>query len=157
MQKHLIIEEETRIQDGKRLETESGSKVNFVDVNKAGNKFWNKSGNKRKNPELSSNNDYKKNKTRFYCKKKGHFKKESKFWKKMKNDHSGSSGKINVAETQEKELQNLVVMVSEMQILMVTEVHIAYVSNTNDWWYDLGLTIHICNDKNQFKNYEVVA
>ena len=34
----------------------------------------------------------------------------------MKNDHVGSSGKINVAEAQEKELQNLVAMVSEMQI-----------------------------------------
>ena len=48
-------------------------------------------------------------------------------------------------------------MVSEMHISMVTEVHMASVSNTNDWWYDLGATIHICNDKNQFKNYEVVA
>ena len=33
----------------------------------------------------------------------------------------------------------------------------ASISNTNDWWYDLGATIHIYNDKNQFKNYEVVA
>ena len=40
---------------------------------------------------------------------------------------------------------------------MVTEVHIASISNTNDWWYDLGETIHICNDNNQFKNYEVAA
>ena len=127
--------------------------MNFVDVNKAGNKFGNKYGNKRKNPELSSNNDSKKNKTCFYCKRKGHFKRECRFWKKMKNDHVGSSGKINVAGAQEKELQNLVAMVSEMQILMVTEVHIAYVSNTND----SGATIHISNDKNQFKNYEVAA
>ena len=75
----------------------------------------------------------------------------------MKNDNAGSSGKVNVAEAQEKELENLVAVVSEMQISMVTEVHMAYVSNTNDWWYDSGATIHICNDKNQFKNYEVAA
>ena len=104
-----------------------------------------------------TNNNSKKDKTCFYCKKKRHFKQECRLWKKMKNDHTGSSGKINVAEAQEKELQNLVAMVSEMQILMVTEVNIASVSNTNDWWYDLGATIHICNDKNQFKHYEVAA
>ena len=137
--------------------TESGSKVNFVDINKAGNKFGNKSRNKRKNPESSSNNNSKKNKTCFYCNRKGHLKKECRFWKKMKNDYAGSSGKINVAEAQEKELQNLVAMVFEMQISMVTKVHIVFVSNTNDWLYVSGQTIHICNDKNQFKNYEVVA
>ena len=157
LQKHLRIEEETRIRDGKRLEIESGSKVNFVAVNKAGTRFENKSGNKRKTLDSSSNNNSKKDKTCFYCKKKGHFKQECRFWKKMKNDHAGSSGKINVAEAQEKELQNLVAMVSEMQISMVTEVNIASVSNTNDWWYDSGATIHICNDKNQFKHYEVAA
>ena len=75
----------------------------------------------------------------------------------MKNDHVGSSGKVNVAEAQEKELQNLVTIVSKMQISMVTEVHMASASNTNDQWYDSGATIHICNDKNQFKNYEVAA
>ena len=66
----------------------------------------------------------------------------------MKNDNASSSGKVNVAEAQEKELENLVAMVSEMQISMVTEVHMASVSNTNNWWYDSSATIHICNDKN---------
>ena len=33
----------------------------------------------------------------------------------------------------------------------------AFVSNINNWWYDSGATIHICNDKKQFKNYEVVV
>ena len=98
MQKHLRIEEETRIRDGKKLETESGSKVNFVAVNKAGTRFGNKSGNKRKTLDSSSNNNSKKDKTYFYCKKKGHFKQECRLWKKMKNDHAGSSGKINVVE-----------------------------------------------------------
>ena len=46
-------------------------------------------------------------------------------------------------------------MVFEMLISMVTKVNIASVSNTNDWWYDS--TIHICNDKNQFKHYEVAT
>ena len=36
-------------------------------------------------------------------------------------------------------------------------MNIASVSNTNDWWYDSGATIDICNDKNQFKHYEVAA
>ena len=75
----------------------------------------------------------------------------------MKNDHAGSSSKINVAEAQEKELQNLVAMVSKMQISMVTKVNIASVSNTNDWWYNSSATIHICNVKNQFKRYEVAT
>ena len=66
LQKHFRIEEEIRIRDGKRLGVESGSKVNFVDVNKAGNNFGNKSENKRKNHESSSSNDSKKNKTCFY-------------------------------------------------------------------------------------------
>ena len=114
LQKHLRIEEETRIRDGKRIETEPGSKVNFVDVSKAGIRFGNKYGNKIKTLDSSSNNNSKKDKTCFYCKKKGHFKQECRLWKKVKNDHAGSNGKINVAEAQEKELQNLVAMVSEM-------------------------------------------
>ena len=131
--------------------------MNFVAVNKAGTRFGNKSGNKRKTIDSSSNNNSKKDKTCFYYKKKGHFKQECRLWKKMKNDQAGSCGKINMVEAQEKELQNLVAMVYEIQISMVTEVNIAFVSNTNDWWYDSGATIHICNDKNQFKHYEVAA
>ena len=30
-------------------------------------------------------------------------------------------------------------------------------NKTTDWWYDSGATVHICNDKNLFKNYEVVS
>ncbi|KAH7676279.1 RNA-directed DNA polymerase protein, partial [Dioscorea alata] len=125
--KHLRIEEETRIRDGKRFGKESDSNLNFIDVNKS-NRF----GKKRKFMDVNTNSDNsgsKKNKTCFHCKKKGHFKKECRFWKKMKKDH----------------------------ISMITEVNMAAFSNTNGWWYDSGATIHICNDKNLFKDYEIAA
>ena len=47
LQKHLRIEEETRIRYAKRFGIEFGSKVSLVDVNKVKNNFANKFGNKR--------------------------------------------------------------------------------------------------------------
>ena len=28
---------------------------------------------------------------------------------------------------------------------------------SNDWWYNSGATIHVCNKKNHFKDYEIAA
>ncbi|XP_039135832.1 uncharacterized protein LOC120273268 [Dioscorea cayenensis subsp. rotundata] len=63
LHKHLRIEEETSIRDGKRLGKESDSNVNFIDVNKS-NRF----GKKRKFVDVNSSTDNigsKKNKTCF--------------------------------------------------------------------------------------------
>ena len=45
-------------------------------------------------------------------------------------------------------------MVSEMQICMITEVHMASAAeNSFEWWYDSGATIHVYNNKILFKEY----
>ena len=153
LQKGLRIEEETRIRDGRGKQIVSGynPKVNYIDLIRPDG-----GGKKRKYTESVSNtnkdSNSKKNKTCFHCKKKGHFKKECRFWKKMKKDHASSSNKVNVAK---EEIKELVAMVSEMQISMVTEVHMAAIIKSQDWWFDYGATIHICNEKNMFKDYEV--
>lgn len=48
-------------------------------------------------------------------------------------------------------------MISDMQIGMITEVHMATAIKSSDWWFDCGATVHVCNDKNQFKVYEDAA
>uniref|UniRef100_A0A2N9HTL3 Uncharacterized protein n=1 Tax=Fagus sylvatica TaxID=28930 RepID=A0A2N9HTL3_FAGSY len=50
-------------------------------------------------------------------------------------------------------VDEIVAMVSEMQIGMITEVHMASAAeNSSEWWYDSGATIHVCNNK-LFKEY----
>ncbi|GJR87319.1 zinc finger, CCHC-type containing protein [Tanacetum coccineum] len=44
--------------------------------------------------------------------------------------------------------------VSEINIGMIQELHMANVSTTNDWWYDSGATTHVCNNKDLFKTYK---
>ncbi|KAF2282601.1 hypothetical protein GH714_043230 [Hevea brasiliensis] len=48
-------------------------------------------------------------------------------------------------------------MISDLHIGMVTELNMATTTKSNDWWYDSGATVHVCNDKTQFKNYEEVV
>uniref|UniRef100_A0A2N9GWL4 Uncharacterized protein n=1 Tax=Fagus sylvatica TaxID=28930 RepID=A0A2N9GWL4_FAGSY len=51
-------------------------------------------------------------------------------------------------------VDEIVAMVSEMQIGMITEVHMANAAeNLSEWWYDSGATIHVCNNKMLFKEY----
>jgi len=50
----------------------------------------------------------------------------------------------------------LVAMVSNPHIGMVNELHMIASIMFNDWWYDYGATIHIYNNKNYFKDYEVI-
>ena len=47
-------------------------------------------------------------------------------------------------------------MVSDLHIGMITELHMVVVTKSDDWWYDSGATIHVCNNKSLFKYYEIV-
>ena len=50
--------------------------------------------------------------------------------------------------------EDLVAMVSDLHIGMVTELHMAGIKISDDWWYDSGATVHVCNNKSHFKSYE---
>jgi len=53
------------------------------------------------------------------------------------------------------EVKELVVMVSNIQIGMITELNMATnVVKTSDWWLDSSATVHVCNNKAWFKTYE---
>ncbi|GKE26849.1 hypothetical protein Tco_1442233, partial [Tanacetum coccineum] len=99
IQKHLRIEEETRIRE-KNLNGSSSSKVNYDDS--------------RKNNE-------------------------------------GNDKKIKVEQVDTIEIT---AMVSEMNIGMIQELHMASVTTTDDWWYDSGATTHVWNNRNLFKTYK---
>ena len=61
--------------------------MNFIESsNKYVNKAGHRSGNKRKHADVSNDNtaNNKKNKSCFLCGKKKHFKKECRFYKKLK-------------------------------------------------------------------------
>jgi hypothetical protein len=60
---------------------------------------------------------------------------------------------MNIIEN--NKVKELVVMVSNIQIRMITELNM--VTNdvkTSDWWLDSGVTVHIYNDKAWFKSYK---
>ena len=37
---------------------------------------------------------------------------------------------------------------------MIIDVHMAIIGNPFDWWFDLGATVHVCNNKEQYKTYD---
>lgn len=47
-------------------------------------------------------------------------------------------------------------MITRLNISMVTECNMT-TEKSEDWWYDSGATVHICNSKNFFKKNEVVT
>ena len=115
-----------------------------------------KSSFKRKHAELSNENN-KKNKSCFFCGKKGHFKKECRFYKKLKmEENAGNKKKANVVEKPPSPAE-IIAMVAGLNISMITECNMAMMNKITDWWYDSGATVHICNDRNLFKNYEAVS
>ena len=53
------------------------------------------------------------------------------------------------------DVRELVVMVSNIQIWMITLLNIVTnVVKTSDWWLNSGATIHVCNNKAWFKTYK---
>ncbi|KAK0586627.1 hypothetical protein LWI29_009886 [Acer saccharum] len=148
LQKHLRIEEETRSRDQKNI-SQNSSKVNIVEgstfkknfkVNN--NKKFKKSGNNQK-----SRNNLKFNGNYFNCGKKGHRISDCRL-KEKKEDTS------NNAKLVENQYEEIVAMVSEMQIGMITELNMAAATKSFDWWLDSSATIHVCNDKSLFSTYE---
>ena len=47
-------------------------------------------------------------------------------------------------------------MVSDLHIGMITELHMVAVTKSDNWWYDSGATIHVCNNKSHIKDYKIV-
>jgi len=104
---------------------------NNLKVQKKGNKFKKKQ------------NANKKHRVCFHCGNKGHYIKECRF----KNfNKKGGFFKVNMVE--KDEVKELVAMVSNIQIRMITELNMtANVVKTSDWWLDSGATVHVCNNK----------
>ena len=73
--------------------------------------------NKKIFKKNNSNKD-KKNKACFHCGKKGHYIRECRFLKNQKKDKELNTSEVNV-------IDEIVAMVSKMQIGMITEVHMA--------------------------------
>uniref|UniRef100_A0A2N9FVN8 Retrovirus-related Pol polyprotein from transposon TNT 1-94-like beta-barrel domain-containing protein n=1 Tax=Fagus sylvatica TaxID=28930 RepID=A0A2N9FVN8_FAGSY len=146
---HLRIEEESRIHEG----TNSVSKVNERIVNNVQNggigsnkTHKNFRPNKKIFKKNNSNKD-KKNKAYFHCGKKGHYIRECRFLKNQKKDKERNTSEANV-------IDEIVAMVSEMQIGMITKVHMANATeDSSEWWYDSCATIHVCNNKTLLKEY----
>uniref|UniRef100_A0A2N9H509 Reverse transcriptase Ty1/copia-type domain-containing protein n=1 Tax=Fagus sylvatica TaxID=28930 RepID=A0A2N9H509_FAGSY len=146
---HLQIEKESRIREG----TNSVSKVNegtvnYVQNGGVGSSKTNKSfkPNKKIFKKVNSNKD-KKGGADFHCEKKGYYILECRFLKNQMKDKELNTSEANVVD-------EIVAMVSEMQIDMITEVHMASaVENSSEWWYDSGATIHVYNNKTLFKEY----
>ncbi|KAH9736084.1 hypothetical protein KPL71_017967 [Citrus sinensis] len=140
LQKHLVIEEETRSRESK--DKHDSTKVNVVEASKFSKNF-----------KVKNDKKFKKSSTQkfsgncFFCGKKGYRQSDCRF--KKKNEEVNSH-KANVIENKSEEI---CAMVSEMQIGMITETNMAE-TKSYDWWLDSGATIHICNDKKFFLSYK---
>ncbi|GKD36163.1 zinc finger, CCHC-type containing protein, partial [Tanacetum coccineum] len=152
IQKHLRIEEETRVRE-KNLNGASSSKVNYVDSGK------NNKGNdkKRKGTWNSSKNNKKDRKPLsevvcYKCGEKGHIKRYCKNPKKKNQNSNKKDESANAVE--QVDTTKITAMVSKMNIGMIQELHMASVTTTDDWWYDFGATTHVCNNRDLFKTYK---
>lgn len=84
-------------------------------------------------------------------KKKGHFKKECRFYKKLKIEENVESKILNIIEN----VSEIVAIVSPLNIGMVTECNLATIESYDDWWYDSRVTVRVCNEKTLFKDYVI--
>jgi hypothetical protein len=149
--KHLRIEVESRIRDGIQFDTnvnvnnvhsKNTRTQNYLKVNKKRTNF-------KKNSSKDPNKD-KKNRLCFNCGKKGHYIRECRFLKDKKKENGSNSNMANAVE-------EIIAMVTEMRIGMITEVNMATATNSSDWWFDSGATVHVCNEKAKFKTYVIAT
>uniref|UniRef100_A0A2N9I1Q4 Uncharacterized protein n=1 Tax=Fagus sylvatica TaxID=28930 RepID=A0A2N9I1Q4_FAGSY len=131
-----------------KYKTEKQGTVNYVINGGVGSSKTNKSfkPNKKIVKKTNSNKD-KKGRACFHYGKKGHYIRECRFLKNQMKEKELNTSEANVVD-------EIVAMVSEMQIGMITEVHMANAAeNSSEWWYDFGATIHVYNNKMMFKEY----
>ena len=102
------------------------------------------SGFKKNNSKNPKDN---KNRACFHCGKKGHYIRKCKLLKNKKKDEEGNTIETNVIE-------EIVAMVSGIHFNMITEVHMTVIANPFDLWFDLGATVHVCNNKERFRTYD---
>ncbi|GJZ81531.1 retrovirus-related pol polyprotein from transposon TNT 1-94 [Tanacetum coccineum] len=154
IQIHLRIEEETRIHEN-NLNGALSSKVNYVDSGKS-----NKENDKKRKGTWNSSKDNKKDRkplSEVMCYKygeKGHIKHYCKNPKKKNQNSNKKDEYANVVE--QVDTTEITTMVSEMNIEMIQELHMASVTTTttDDWWYDFSTTTHVYNNKDLFKTYK---
>nr|GEW46910.1 hypothetical protein [Tanacetum cinerariifolium] len=152
IQKHLRIEEETRIRE-KNLNGASSSKVNYVDSGKS-----NKGNNKKRKGTWNSSKENKKDKKLlsevvcYKCDEKGHIKRYCKNPKKKNQNSNKKDESANAVE--QVDTTEITAIISELNIEMIQELHMASKKTTDDWWYDSGATTHVCNNKDLFKTYK---
>ena len=144
--KHLCIEEETRKYDAVYLY--QNFKENHVGEEKV-------TKGKRKRSSVNLKQDKKRQRTYYHCHKRGHYIKDCRLLKKGNNSKKASSSKANLVE--EKDLVAMIIEgVQCMYIGMMTKLNMATQGRSLEWWLDSGATVHVCNDRNQFKIYEEV-
>ena len=137
LQKHLRIEEESKVRDGKENTFVGINKANFV------NKPLNKS-NKSKQTKgnfLGPKKDQEKFKKPmkegyFVCGKFDHYARECRFKKDKKP-------KVNSIVQNE----DIVATISEICAIQ---------GKISGWWYDTYAAIHVCYDKSLFKTYKEI-
>lgn len=148
---HLQIEAENRIRDADYL----NSRVHLVSEER-NKKFIRKVQKKR--DSFKKTKPYAKITSCFHCGKPGHVIKDcrlrKKTWKHPSAGDKADNSRNNRANVVEKASPELIAMVSELHIGMITELHMAAAVASPDWWLDSGATIHVCNNKAQFKIYE---
>ncbi|GAV85322.1 zf-CCHC domain-containing protein/UBN2_2 domain-containing protein [Cephalotus follicularis] len=124
IQKHLRIEEESRLRDTKNLMI-SETNVNFVEGSTSKVKNPNLQANK--NVQFKKKNSQKKNGACFVCEKPGHYAKQCRYKK-----NPPVMEKANMVEEQHF-------------LAMISEINMATVKS--GWWFDSSSTVHVCNDK----------
>ena len=150
LQKCIQIEEETRNRD-KNFANQDFSKVHIVEGNKYKKNFKVKIDKGKFKKTNSNNNQKNANGVCYHCGKKGHYIRDCRH-RKASEEYANKTNSANMVEN--SGIDNIVAMVSMMHIGMITELNMAAVIKSSDWWLDSGATIHVCNDKAQFKTYE---
>nr|GEZ70165.1 retrovirus-related Pol polyprotein from transposon TNT 1-94 [Tanacetum cinerariifolium] len=82
----------------------------------------------------------------------GNIKRYCKNPKKKTQNSNKKDESANVVE--QVDTTEITAMVSELNIGMIQELHMASVTITDDWWHDSGATTHVCNNRDLFKTYK---